>query len=68
MATQNSHLVPKLHVFEGAIRVRPLLQIHNPTMHQEGRVNQLRDLSQVPLTDKETEREKYCDSDRVLDL
>lgn len=51
IATQDSHLVPKLHVFKGAVRVRPLLQVNNPTMHQERRVDQLCDLSQVTLTD-----------------
>lgn len=52
IATQDSHLVPKLHVFKWAVRVRPLLQINNPTMHQERRVDQLCDLSQITLTEK----------------
>ena len=46
---QDGHLIPKLHVLQRAVGVRPPLQIHDPTMHQERRVDQLGDFCQVPL-------------------
>jgi len=54
--TEDGHLIPKLHVLQRAIGSCPLLQIYNPTMHQESSVDQLCDFCQIPLAMKQTNR------------
>lgn len=58
IAAQDGHFVAKLHVLERAVRHRPLLQVDDPAVHQEGRVDQLRDFRQVPLTKRRTGNKK----------
>lgn len=56
VSAQDGHFIAKLHVLQWAVRHRPLLQIDYPAVHEEGRVDQLCDFCQVPLTDTETEQ------------
>lgn len=56
VAAQDGHLVPKLHVLQRAVRDRPLLQVDDPAVHQERRVDQLRDFCQVALAVRQKEK------------
>lgn len=56
VAAQDGHFVPKLHVLERTVGQRPLLQVDDAAVHQEGRVDQLGDLCQVPLARRHGDR------------
>lgn len=58
IAAQDGHFVAKLHVLQRAVWNCPLLQIDNPSVHEEGRVDQFCDFCQVPLTETETEQDR----------